>query len=658
MNPRSGQPVTAANAQAPPDTSRNGLVPWPLSYRAVFAVAVLLTGVIYLWCARAANGSFDWRVNQPGYYDLLAASFVAGHLYLPIEPSPELLAAPDPWDPQVGLRYGAQDLAFYNRRYYLYHGVTPAWLLFTPYRFLTRRHLPEPFAAALLCWLAYVFGCATLMRLLAAAHIRPPLALFALLMLVMALCQSAPYLLQRVQMYEIAIAGGYFCLSAGFWFLARFALGSRRGLISLALAGLFLGLAPGSRPDLVFAALAGAAFLIWYLSRQVGLRAMWKQSQWWAFALPMGACALLLALYNYGRFHDPLEFGTTWQLAPPSYFRPAVALHHVLPGLYYLLASTPAVENVFPFFRFVYRLPFNNPHYPALQHFYAEPIVGIFVLWPLTVLLLVAPWIIRRKTEQPISALLWTMASSAGAALLLTAALGLATPRFQVDWLPYLLLISLFVLAVWLTTEYRRPISRHLARAALVAMVVAMFYSIVVNVALDLQGPYDTFVEMHPQRYVKYAAWFSPVPRLRPLYDPRIAVEASFDVPADSQADFVPLVSAGRIGSRYLLSGQVLSKDTVRLTSSTGVIGAPVVTADVTLHPGAPNRLRFDYEPRTRTVTVRWNGQLALQHVLPFLVTAPVQVRVGEDRAEFNLTPFVSPWRFHVLIRSINGLSS
>src|SRR5579884_345569 len=232
MNTHAGQSVTAANAQAHRDGSRNGMTPWPSAYRAVFAIAVLLTAVIYLWCARAANGSFDWRGNQPGFYDLLAVSFVAGHLYLPIAPSPELLAASNPWDPQVGLRYGAQDLAFYNRRYYLYHGVTPAWLLFTPYRFLTRRNLPEPLAAALLCWLAYLFGCATLMRWLASAHLRPPLMLFAFLMLVMALCQSAPYLLQRVQMYEIAIAGGYFCLTAGFWFLTRFALRSRGGLTS------------------------------------------------------------------------------------------------------------------------------------------------------------------------------------------------------------------------------------------------------------------------------------------------------------------------------------------------------------------------------------------------------------------------------------------
>jgi hypothetical protein len=134
-------------------------------------------------------------------------------------------------------------------------------------------------------------------------------------------------------------------------------------------------------------------------------------------------------------------------------------------------------------------------------------------------------------------------------------------------------------------------------------------------------------------------------------------VEASFDAPEDSLAEFVPLVSAGRIGSRYLLSGQVLNKNTVRLTSSTAVIGAPVVTADVTLQPGAPNRVRLDYEPRSQTVTVRWNGQLALHHVLPFLVTAPVQLRVGEDRTEFNPTPILSPWRFQVLGESINGIS-
>jgi hypothetical protein len=649
--------LPAATNHARPDAVIRGALIWPAAYRAVFAFAVLAAGAIYLWCARASNGPFDWRGAQPGFYAMLAASFANGHLYLPIEPSPELLASPNPFDPEVRERYGVQDLSLYQRRYYLYHGVTPAWLLFTPYRLLVRRNLPEPFAAWLLCWLAYIFGCATLMRWLAAAYLRPPLALFALLLFAMAVCQSAPYLLQRVEMYEIAIAGGYFCLSAGFWCLTRFALGSSVGFTWLALASVFLGLAPGSRPDLVFAPLAAAAFLIWHLSRRGGFRAALASREWWAFALPMAACALLLGLYNYARFDNPFEFGTTWQIAPPSYFRPAVALENVVPGLFYLLASSPAVESVFPFYRLAQRMPFNDPNYHPLRHFFAEPTVGLFVIWPLAVLLVASPWLLRRRVASDLRGVLFAVTSSASASLLLTAALGLASHRFHLDWLPYFVLASLFVLAAWFGIEYRRPAARILARATLVLAIAAVFYSILANLALGLQGPYDTFVQRHPGRYVKYASWFSPIPRLRPLYNPNVTVEALFEIPAGPASAAVPLVSAGRLGSHYHLTAELSGNGVLKLTSAVAVIGAPLVTADVPLVSGGWNRIRWDYDPPSRMVTVRWNGQPALRHQVPVLVTAPVQLQIGEDRAELDPRPLLSPWRSQVLVKSINGVS-
>ena len=44
--------------------------------------------------------------------------------------------------------------------------------------------------------------------------------------------------------------------------------------------------------------------------------------------------------------------------------------------------------------------------------------------------------------------------------------------------------------------------------------------SVVANVAIAFQGPYDSFVQFHPAEYVKLPRWFNPVARLRPLLDP------------------------------------------------------------------------------------------------------------------------------------------
>src|SRR5882724_518225 len=113
---------------------------------AAFALMSLLVGRYYLWSARATGDSFNWTKDEPGYYNFLGRAFAGGHLYLPIDPSPQLLAQPDPWDPHVDDSLKQFDAVLYKRRYYLYHGAGPAVLLFAPFRLITHRDLPENFA--------------------------------------------------------------------------------------------------------------------------------------------------------------------------------------------------------------------------------------------------------------------------------------------------------------------------------------------------------------------------------------------------------------------------------------------------------------------------------------------------------------------------------
>jgi hypothetical protein len=100
-------------------------------------------GSYYLWELRAAGYGFDWAHGQNGYYNYLGRAFAHGRLELPIKPSPQLLALPNPWDPAADDTYKMHDMALFNGRYYLYHGPGPAVLLFTPWLLITGHDLPE-----------------------------------------------------------------------------------------------------------------------------------------------------------------------------------------------------------------------------------------------------------------------------------------------------------------------------------------------------------------------------------------------------------------------------------------------------------------------------------------------------------------------------------
>ena len=85
----------------------------------------------------------------------------------------------------------------------------------------------------------------------------------------MGVCQSAPFLLNRAAVYEVAIASGYFCVSGGLYFLSRGALTA---------SGLMFGLAIASRPHLF---LAGAVTLLLNADLKVNSSAL-GTAQWLA----------------------------------------------------------------------------------------------------------------------------------------------------------------------------------------------------------------------------------------------------------------------------------------------------------------------------------------------------------------------------------------
>src|SRR5205814_8812914 len=135
-----------------------------------------------------------------------------------------------------------------------------AVMLFTPWRLITGHDLPERFALFLFCFGGFLFSCAMLLKLLALSGAETGPALLATMLLALGFCQSAPYVLSRVWVYEVAIAGGYFCISAALFFLVR-GMESGRAVYWLAASGAMFGLAISCRPHLGVAGVVALAVL-------------------------------------------------------------------------------------------------------------------------------------------------------------------------------------------------------------------------------------------------------------------------------------------------------------------------------------------------------------------------------------------------------------
>ncbi len=321
-------------------------------------VAAELVGVMllaYLWLGMAGRterwleGEF-WYAE---YYSPLADAFARGQTHLPVEPAPELLALPDPYDPVANAPYRFHDALLYQGRYYLYWGPVPA-LLLVPLKWLGVGAIPDAYLM-----LAFLPGTVVFSVLLIHSLWRrlfPALPWWTALpgILVAGLGHPIPAVMSRPLVYEAAIAGGQCFLMAGlYWTLAAFAPG-RRVPWRMALGGCCLALAVGTRSSLVFAAGFLVLAVAWRVARLPARRSVRSDLTGVAlYGLPPLLAVIGLCWYNYIRFDSWSEFGLRYQLFGASHAEidpNAFSVRHVLPNLYNYLLRPFGFQGAFPYY--------------------------------------------------------------------------------------------------------------------------------------------------------------------------------------------------------------------------------------------------------------------------------------------------------------------
>jgi len=544
----------------------------------VFGILSCLVAAYYKWEVRATGHDFVWHEDLTGYYNYLAQGFVAGHLYLPVEPDPKLLALPDPLDPKAGLGLPKLfDAVLYKGHYYLYHGAGPAVMLLAPYRLLTRHDMPENYALWLLCLGGFLFSALTLMHVV---EVKP--WVLGVMLVALACCTSIPFLMNRIWVYELAIGGGYFCVAAGLFFFVR------QWYIP---AGLMFGLAVSCRPHL---GMVGACAVI--------ALAISNRRKLLSLAIPLAAVGLCIAAYNFARFGNPLEFGLTYQITGPYQGRVIPRLVNVIPGLYYNLLAGFKVSQVFPWFL----MPVSPRIVPRPPEYFIEPIVGALWLAPFIPLAL-GVFFVRKLRET-----IWIVPVSALSILFFITLTGLSTQRYEVDFLPLMVLASLAVFAVLIE---RIP-------AAGVLLVLCVGFGAALNAAMGIMGPYDDIVRNKPARFVKVAGMLSPVARLRPQLNP--AFDEKFSSPVVKGYDHVrkDLFFAGQPPMRYeVFLDQIDGKAVLVSDFSNAQVKHEVEFSST------PVGFEARYLPATGEAVVMSDGVELLRQRIGTLVAAPVDIR-------------------------------
>jgi hypothetical protein len=320
-----------------------------------------------------------------------------------------------------------------------------------------------------------------------------------------------------------------------------------------------------------------------------------------ALAVPMAVVGLGIALYNFERFGNPLEFGLTYQITGEYQGRVIPRFVNVLPGLYYNLIAGIDFSPVFPWFL----MPDMPRMVPRPPEYFIEPITGALYLAPFL------PAAFGVFFNPRLRAVIWFVPVSAFAVLFFLTMTGLSTQRYEVDFLPMLVLSSLAVFAV--------SIERH--RTLSIVLAAAVAFGVAINAAMGIEGPYDDIVKNKPARFVKVAAFFSPVARLRPELNP--SFDQRFSSPVVKGYDHVRrnLFFAGQPPYRYEVFLDQIDGKAVLVSNFHYV----QISREMPFS-AAPVEFEAKYLPATGEAIVTSGGEELLRQKIGTLVAAPVDI--------------------------------
>jgi hypothetical protein len=402
------------------------------------AVGALVLAIF--WAEQAVFCPYArYPAAQMDYYNLLVRGFQAGTLSLAKPVPAGLQQAGNPYDPEVSKEYwdeGILDLSLFHGRFFIYFGLTPVLVLFWPFATVTGHLFPQYLAVFVFASLGFAFSAVIAIDAWRRYFPRAWLGTLGLCLVALGLATGVPALMIRSNIYEVAITCGYAMCSIALYAFWRSWHDPQRGQWWLALASASFGLAVGARPSLAPGVIALLLPII----------AAWRARRSWlsvgiAAALPVGVIGIGLMVYNQARFGSPFEFGMRYQLNGGLDFNAGAKL----------LGTNFLGINFCNYFLGPLRWSWVFPFVRALAFPYKDPIgylgvqnaFGIACNVPIAWFVFAAFWCPKSPPlANPSRYFLGTVVMMAGGTILFVNCFASACGRYQVDFLPVLILLA------------------------------------------------------------------------------------------------------------------------------------------------------------------------------------------------------------------------
>jgi hypothetical protein len=367
----------------------------------VLLVLVIEATYVFLISAGTWTTWSTWNAN----YNLTAEGFRAGHLYIPVAPSPELLAKPNPAD-YSNSNLWFLDASLYNGHYYLYWGPLPALaLLAVKVAFRIHAEVGDQYVLFAFYTLFLAAGAVLIARMTRRLFPQLPPALALLGTAAFAYATPTTFMIATPGIYEAAIGAAQAMLLLGlvFAFEAVWRAGETRpSRVRLVAAGACWGGAIACR---VSAVLPAAAFVLLTAVFVAAADAPEGVARRWRRALvdacwlggPVALVMAALAAYNKARFDSWFEVGVKYQLNVFGFNTSRIFLPR---NIFSYLLRPVGFSCRFPFLSALYDIGERGfPRWLRIPPGYSthEPEAGLFVTAPFALLSLLAGYFVGRR---------------------------------------------------------------------------------------------------------------------------------------------------------------------------------------------------------------------------------------------------------------------
>ncbi len=317
----------------------------------VFAsLSILVAIIVYIWII--SSGS--WTSSSTIDYAQLATAFQHGKLSLDSKPRPELLALPNPYNPNErhNIRY-PKDFSLYHGKFYLYFGPVPALFLWVV-KLLRPDEIGDNYIAFMFVLGMFIFQSLLIIKIWKRFFKDIPIWMLSLCILLCGLISPMPWILSQSRVYEAASTSGQFFFLVGLYFIVIAVDRESVSVGQLAIAGISWALAIGSRvTQIVPIGFVVLMVIFWVLRRSAQTKLRSKVIlPLIVVGLPLVLGMAILGWYNWARFDSVFETGYSYQLAGPylqKYSHVLFSPLYLLPNLYNYLVMPPQVNTIFPF---------------------------------------------------------------------------------------------------------------------------------------------------------------------------------------------------------------------------------------------------------------------------------------------------------------------